>query len=202
MTNSGLLYNLTTDDSYIYMKKVVVASDNPLKVGVARDAFKKIFPDEEIVIFGKKSISGVPEQPMTSNETLRGAENRLAYIESLEGSKGADYLISMEGGVEHKGLDGLVEFAYILVKEIKTGNTGKAKTTEFRVPKPIADIVLDGGEVGPASDKVFGSTNCKQKGGSIAYFTDGVTTREDIYIQAALFAINELKHPEWFFKDK
>ncbi len=181
------------------MKKILVASDNPLKVKVAQDAFEKVFKGETLIVIGTKSVSGVPEQPMTANETLRGAENRLAYIEGLDMGHPIDYLISMEGGVEHKGLDGLVEFAFILVKEIKTGNTGKAKTTEFRVPKPIADIVLDGGEVGPASDKVFGSENCKHKGGSIAYFTDGVTTREEVYLQAALFAINELKHPEWFF---
>jgi inosine/xanthosine triphosphatase len=181
------------------MKKILVASDNPLKVKVAQNAFEKVFPGETFLFVGAKSVSGVPEQPMTANETLRGAENRLAYVEALETGYTVDYFISMEGGVEHRGLDGLVEFAYILVKETKTGNTGKAKTTEFRVPKPIADIVLDGGEVGPASDKVFGSTNCKHSGGSIAYFTDGVTTREEVYMQAALFAINELKHPEWFF---
>jgi inosine/xanthosine triphosphatase len=181
------------------MKTVVVASDNPLKVGVALAAFKKVFPDTEFNFIGFKSPSGVSEQPMSYKETLLGASNRLDYATKEAQRIKAEYVISMEGGVAKRGRKKLVEFAYILVKEMKTENRALAKTAEFYVPKPIADIVLEGGEIGPASDKVFGSTNCKQKGGSIAYFTDGITSREDIYIQAALFAINELKHPEWFF---
>lgn len=185
---------------------VMVASDNPLKIEIARRAFKKIFPDKLFSINGIKSVSGVPEQPMSNAETLRGAKNRLAYIEGINAKEDsqyepADYLISMEGGVENRSVNELVEFAHILVKDMKTENVGWAKTVEFRVPKPIADIVRSGGEIGPAADKVFGTENCKQHSGSIPLFTDGVIDRQSVYIQAALFAINELKHPEWFFPE-
>jgi non-canonical (house-cleaning) NTP pyrophosphatase len=77
------------------MKKVIVASENPVKVRVAERAFSSVYPDEAWEFVAVKSESGVSDQPM-NEETEHGALNRLAYIR--EKHPDADYWISQEGG--------------------------------------------------------------------------------------------------------
>ncbi len=43
------------------MKKVIVASENPVKLKVAEQTFKSVYPDEEFEFIGIKSDSGVPD---------------------------------------------------------------------------------------------------------------------------------------------
>ncbi len=54
------------------MKKVIVASENPVKVSVAKRAFSSVYPDEEFKFIAIKSESGVPDQPMNEERQGRG----------------------------------------------------------------------------------------------------------------------------------
>jgi inosine/xanthosine triphosphatase len=59
------------------MKSIVLASNNPVKRDAVLTGFLRMFPDEEFFINGITSPSGVSNQPLSSNETLQGALNRL-----------------------------------------------------------------------------------------------------------------------------
>ena len=111
------------------MRSVIVASENPVKIEVAKRAFAAIFPDEQFRFVGIKSKSGVAEQPM-EEETRRGAENRLRYI--MEHHPDADFYISQEGGLCREN-DRMFERAWILVTD-QSGFIGNHQPRNFICP--------------------------------------------------------------------
>ena len=175
------------------MKKVIVASTNPVKIRVAEQAFAAVFPDEEFEFLGVKSDSGVPDQPM-GEETRAGATNRLVFIK--EKHPDADYWISQEGGLDREG-SRMFSRAWIAVCD-KAGFTAESATSQFYLPKKIVEYIEEGMELGDADDKFFGKVNSKQAGGAISGLTDGLIDRTDYYLQPAIIALSEIKHKDWY----
>jgi inosine/xanthosine triphosphatase len=175
------------------MKHVIVASENPVKINVAKRSFAAVFPDKEFMFTGVKSESGVPEQPM-DDETRKGAENRLRFI--MDHHPYADFWISQEGGLCTED-DRFFERAWILVTD-RTGFIGESTTGQFYLPKKIAEYVREGMELGTAGDRLFGGTNLKQGIGVIGHLTDGLIDRTEYYLPAAIIALSALKHKEWY----
>ncbi len=56
--------------------RVCVASTNPVKVGAVQQALAECFPDRAVEVEGCSVPSGVEDQPMSDEETKRGAMNR------------------------------------------------------------------------------------------------------------------------------
>ena len=156
------------------MKTVVIASTNPVKVEVAKRAFAAVFPNEEFSFIEIKSESGVPDQPM-DEETRKGALNRLRYIQKKHPD--ADFWISQEGGLHTDG-DALFNQACIAVSD-KNGFIAESKTAQFFLPKQLMRYIKDGV-------------------GAIGHLTDGIINRTEYYLQAAVIALSELKHKEWY----
>ena len=113
------------------MKKVVVASANPVKVEAVQIGFAKMFPDESFEVKGVPATSEVSAQPMSSDETLMGAMNRANNVSKLVTE--ADYWIGIEGGVEDANAE-LEVFAWVVVKA-SNGKIGKGKTGAGQVFK-------------------------------------------------------------------
>lgn len=175
------------------MIRVVVASENPVKINVAKRAFALVYPDMEAEFIAVKSDSGVPDQPF-DEETEQGALNRLRFIQDAYPE--ADFWISQEGGVFREG-DKLYNRAVIVVAD-KSGCIAKSSTPSFYVPTKVAQYIAEGMELGDANDKFFNSVNSKQGIGAIGYMTDGLLDRENYYLQAAIIAFSELKHKDWY----
>jgi non-canonical (house-cleaning) NTP pyrophosphatase len=57
------------------MKKVIVASTNPVKIKTTEMGFAKMFPNETFEVEGVSAESEVSDQPMSEKETLLGATN-------------------------------------------------------------------------------------------------------------------------------
>ncbi len=175
------------------MKKVIIASENPVKIKVAEKSFLAVFPNEEFEFIGIKSESGVPDQPM-GDETRLGAENRLRFIKNKYPD--ADFWISQEGGTFQEG-DKYFNRAWIIVSD-KDGFIGESSTANFYLPKEIIKHIQNGLELGDAGDKFFGTLNIKQGKGVIGKITDGAIDRTDFYTQAGIIALSTLKHKDWF----
>jgi inosine/xanthosine triphosphatase len=175
------------------MKKVIVASENPVKISVAKRAFSSVYPDDTFEFLPVQSASGVPDQPM-NKETEQGALNRLDFIKRLHPE--ADYWISQEGGLYADG-ENLYNRAWIAVCD-HGGHVSKSSTALFYLPPAIATYIREGLELGHAVDKYFGSVNSKQGMGAIGHLTDGLIDREHYYLQAAIIALSELKHKDWY----
>jgi inosine/xanthosine triphosphatase len=174
------------------MKKVVIASTNPVKIEVAKRTFAAVFPDEQFEFISIQSESGVPDQPM-EEETREGAENRLLYIKKHQPD--ADFWISQEGGLRREN-DRIFEQASIMVSDADF--IAESLTAKFYLPKQIAKYIEDGMELGDAADMFFKSVNSKQGVGAIGHLTDGLIDRTNYYLQAAMIALSELKHKEWY----
>ena len=177
------------------MKKVVVASTNPVKIETTKIGFGFVFPDEEFVFEGVMASSRVSDQPLSEEETLQGAHNRVTHAQELVPD--ADFYVGLEGGMEDKEGE-LHEFAWIVVKS-KEGKVGKGKTGTFFPPVAFRKLILEEGkEMGEATDIIFGDSNSKQKMGAIGHLTKGAIDRTELYRHAVIFALMPFLHDELY----
>lgn len=176
------------------MKKVVVASKNPVKINTTEIGFAKMFPDETFEVTGISAPSGVSDQPMTELETLTGAKNRADNVSNL--APDADFWVGLEGGLEEIGEE-MEAFAWIVVKS-KSGKIGKGKTGSFFLPKEVVKLIKQGKELGEADDIVFGLKNSKQANGAVGILTGNLLTRTTFYEPAVILALLPFKNPSLY----
>ena len=122
------------------MKRVVVASGNPVKIQATLNAFTRMFAPGQFEVDGVKVPSGVGAQPMSDAETLRGAEQRAAAAEEQEAQ--ADFWVGIEGGVEESEGE-LLAFAWVVVRSAgfsararSGGGAALVATAEHRFEAP------------------------------------------------------------------
>ncbi|MEM8993676.1 MAG: inosine/xanthosine triphosphatase [Acidobacteriota bacterium] len=176
---------------------VVVASGNPVKHEASRRGLELAFPDAFLTIEGISVPSGVSDQPMSDDETLRGA---LGRTEGAARSRpDADFWVGLEGGVETHGAD-LFAFAWAVVRG-KDGGQGRARTASFQLPPEVATLVHRGVELGEADDRVFRRRGSKRQGGAVGLLTEGRLSRADLYVPAVLLAAVPFLQPRLYSTD-
>ncbi|WP_434358896.1 inosine/xanthosine triphosphatase [Parasalinivibrio latis] len=170
------------------MEKVVIASLNPAKIRAVEDAFNDALPERRFVFEGISVPSGVADQPMSSEETLLGARNR---VSNARAAADADFYVGVEAGI-----DGELTFAWMV---IENGNR-KSKSRSASLPLPPAALkgIHEGKELGDVMDAMFNETNVKQKGGAIGMLTGHRLTRSSVYHQALILALIPFMNPELF----
>jgi inosine/xanthosine triphosphatase len=174
------------------MPRVVVASQNPVKIACAQSGFLRMFPGATFEVGGVSVSSGVSRQPMGDDETLRGAEVRAENARTA--LPDADYWIGIEGGCEERG-GVLYGFAWVVV--LSRQREGRSRTASFELPPAVAELVRSGVELGHADDQVFGQ-NSKQGNGAVGLFTDDAIDRVALYEPAVVLALIPFKNPELF----
>ena len=175
------------------MKKIVVASKNPVKVQAALSGFQQLFPEETFEVTGVAVPSGVNDQPMGNAETLQGATNRVNGAKEAEPT--ADYWVGIEGGLMEEGPD-LVVFAWLVVKS--TAQTGKSRTGTFALPPKAVQLIREGYELGHADDILFQKENSKQSSGSVGILTHKLVDRTAYYLQAMILALIPFRNPKLY----
>jgi len=175
------------------LKRVIIASKNPVKIAAVKEGFTKMFSSQSFDFEGIGVSSGVSDQPMSHRETLEGAINRANNAKKEKPN--ADYWVGVEGGIEK--MDGNGEaFAWIYV--LSESLSGKGKTGSFFLPKKVMDLVDSGMELGYADDLVFGQSNSKQKSGAIGLLTGDVMTRQTLYEPAVIMALIPFKNQQFY----
>jgi len=175
------------------MKKIIVASHNPVKIQATLEGFQKMFPGETFVIEGVSAASEVSDQPSSDDETYRGAHNRATN--AAQAVPDADFWVGLEGGIEDKGGD-MESYAWIVVRT--KAQTGKGKTGIFFLPPRVAELIREGKELGEADDIVFGMKNSKQANGAIGILTHDVLTRKSFYVTGVVTALIPFVHEELY----
>jgi inosine/xanthosine triphosphatase len=181
----------------VTLKKIVVASNNPVKVQAVRLGFERMFTGAAFEIETLSVPSGVSDQPFSDLETLQGALNRSAR--AAQALPGADFWVGVEGGIEedHEISPGeLVAFAWVVVRSRE--RLGKGRTGAFYLPPRVAELVHQGLELGQADDIVFGRSNSKQANGAIGILTEDVIDRAQLYEPAVIFALIPFKNPDLY----
>ena len=174
------------------MKKVLVASQNPVKLEAVQEGLSAFLKDD-IELLGVSVESGVGDQPMSDEETLLGASNRVMRIQNQ--FPGHDYYVGLEGGVEQHA-SGLMAFAWMVISNGE--KIGKARTASFFLPPEVAKLVRDGMELGHADDVVFSKSNSKQQNGAVGLLTSDVITRKSLYRPAVQMAFIPFLNPELY----
>jgi len=178
-----------------HTKTVIVGSMNPVKIDGVRIGFEKVFPDDVFEFQGYDAPSGVPDQPMGSEETLQGAINRANSCK--EQHPDADFFCGLEGGIltDHQGDMGVTAWVAVLSKG---GLLGKGMSSLHLLPPQVSDLIKQGHELGVADDMVFQQSNSKQSGGSIGTLTGGTYTRTDKMVEAVTNALIAHKNPHLY----
>lgn len=171
--------------------KIVVASHNPVKIDATRAGFETFFNDVEAS--GISVGSGVSDQPMSDAETLKGARERASNAQAA--SPDADFWVGIEGGV-HRDKLGLTAFAWIVVRGSEL--IGESRTTTFRLPPEVVELIDRGYELGHANDMVFDEHNSKQQSGAVGLLTNNAITRTQLYTQAVQLALIPILNAEMY----
>lgn len=175
------------------MERIVIASNNPVKIQAVRNGFSRIFPDLNFQVDTVLVQSGVSDQPMTDAETMQGAVNR---AKNARGERpDADYWVGIEGGIEPHHEE-MAAFAWIVV--ISRTMMGKGRTGTFYLPKSVVDLILEGKELGEADDIVFNRVDSKRESGAIGILTGGVVDRAKLYEHGVLMALVAFKNPQLY----
>ncbi len=172
------------------MKRIIVASTNPIKVEAVTCGFQRLFPEEKFTIKIVSVPSGVSEQPMTDRAAKTGATTRAEN--ARQAAPEGDFWIGVEGGCDY--LDGkMVAFAWIVV--LTDDKSGSARTALFYLPEAVQTLIESGLELGAADDQVFGRENSKQGSGAVGLLTGNVVTRTSLYEQAVVLALIPFTNP-------
>jgi len=175
------------------LQVVVVASENPVKTGAVSGAFARMVPEQPFEIVGIEVDSGVDAQPVSDEETLRGAETRATAAARLRPA--ADYWVGIEGGIDDSEA-GMRAFAWVVVRT--AGGTGRARSGTFFLPAEVARLVRGGEELGRADDIVFGRSGSKWAEGAVGLLTRGVIDRRALYEHAVVLALAPLTNPSLY----
>jgi inosine/xanthosine triphosphatase len=166
--------------------KIIVASENPIKIQCVKNIFSKFF--EKIEVVGKKIKTKLPEQPKTEEETIQGAIKR---AEEIVKKYRPDFGVGIEGGLEY--IEGrLFVFAWVCIKS-KAGKIGLGRTASFPLPPIIEKLIKEGKELGEPDDIVFGIKNSKRKMGAIGLLSHGKLDRTKLYEQKEIITENNKK---------
>jgi inosine/xanthosine triphosphatase len=172
---------------------VCVASKNPTKTESAKEGFQKQFPEEIVNIISVNVPSGVPDQPLGSDETYLGALNRAQNARNEYPE--ADFWVGIEGGNILHGQE-MEAMAWVVI--LKGLKTGKARTAGFFLPQKTVNLINEGYELGHADEIVFKIKNSKQKMGSSGLLTDGLISRKELYVPAVIFALSPFKKSDLY----
>jgi inosine/xanthosine triphosphatase len=173
--------------------RVIVASQNPVKVESVKQGIASWLDGEELIVSGVEVSSGISHQPMTDAETYQGARNRTE--EAMRTHPEADYWAGIEGGVEDLAND-LVAFAWVIIRTRKA--TGIARSAAFVLPPAVTELVRQGIELGEADDILFARVDSKRSNGAVGLLTGDRVTRTDLYAHAVVLAMTPLMNPDLY----
>lgn len=119
--------------------KIAVGTKSEQKLGYLFEVLREL--GIEVSIEDYNVASGVAEQPLTSEETLKGAMNRAQA--ALNRSQDADYGMGIEVGYDRVNADQYGIFCWTVLVD-REGKTAKAKSHTFLLPSFHNKVVEEG----------------------------------------------------------
>lgn len=175
--------------------KVVVASENPIKLASTKKAFLHYFMNEDIEFLSQASDSGVSDQPLTIAEAIQGAFNRAKNVCETD----TDFTVGIEGGLsfhEVSGKECAIELSWVCVYDCKNDKYELASAPGFPVFPKIIDHIKAGNNLSQAMEAEYGLKNLGQQNGYIGWLSNDVITRESSNFEAVYLALSSLMKEE------
>ena len=169
--------------------KVLVGSENPVKIRSVRESFLTFF--EHVEVEGILVDSGVAEQPI-DNETFEGAKNRAETVKRVNDQRnlGAAFFIGIEGGVLqlHDRRFGL-NVVYILDPH---NRDSFATTGLYELPGAIKEL---GRAIGELANDNFDA----REHGTVGFLTNGKIDRFQNQVQGITLALIPFLNDNLYF---
>ncbi|HDD25588.1 MAG TPA: inosine/xanthosine triphosphatase [Acidilobales archaeon] len=163
------------------MITVALGSTNKAKIAGVEKAFKKFFPNVRVTPV--KVESGVPNQPLSLEETYKGAYNR---VMNLCKRVKADFYVGVEAGIF--GFNG--RFLDVQVVVVFDGEKwGVGFSPAFEVPEKFLRDLRGGEELESVVDRHYGTKDVGEDIGFIGLLTREVVTRIDLTYMATVMAL-------------
>jgi inosine/xanthosine triphosphatase len=165
--------------------RVAIGSKNPAKINAVKEAFK----DYHCEIIPIDAQSGVSEQPLSDEETIKGAVNRA--IQAAELGE-ADIGIGLEGGVQQTpyGLM-LCNWGALAAKGREPIIAGGAR---LPLPEEVARQLLIGAELGPVMDEYAKKQNVRKNEGAVGIFTNGQINRSEMFTHVMKLLVGQYEY--------
>ena len=169
--------------------KVLVGSENPVKIQSVRESFLTFF--EHVEVEGIQVDSGVAEQPI-DNETFEGAKNRAENVKRVNDQRnlGAAFFIGIEGGVLQLNDRRFgVNVVYILDQH---NRDSFATTGLYELPSTIKEL---GRAIGELANDSFDA----REHGTVGFLTDGKIDRLQNQVQGITLALIPFVNDNLYF---
>lgn len=167
------------------LARVALGSTSPAKARAVEEALRAVH-GRFVAVTHVAAASGVPDQPVGDDETLRGAEARARA--ALRLVPGALLGVGIEAGVTGGAAEGMSTFAWVVAVD-QAGRVGRARSATFELPGYLAARVEAGTELGDALDAAFGLERAKDGPGAAGVLSRGLVTRSELYVQAVVLAL-------------
>ena len=178
------------------MMKVLVGSENPVKIQSVRDGFLTFF--EQIEVEGISVDSGVPHQPM-NDETFEGAKNRAENVKRINDQQNLDatFFVGIEGGILQR-LDRWfsVNVVYILDQH---NRDSFATTGLYELPSALSKDLLIKKDLGHAIAALANNRFAAREHGTVGFLTDGRIDRFQNQVQGIILALIPFVNDNLYF---
>lgn len=179
--------------------KVLVGSENPVKIQSVRQSFLTFF--EHVEVEGIPVDSGVAEQPI-DNETFAGAKNRAENVKRVNDQQNlsAAFFIGIEGGVlQLQDRQFSVNVVYILDQY---NRDSFATTGLYELPRAMSKDLLISKGLGRAMGELANDNYAAREHGTVGFLTNGKIDRLQNQVQGITLAlIPFLNDNLYFFSD-
>ena len=176
--------------------KVLVGSENPVKIEAANEVFSKYFG--QVKVTGIEVSSKVSVQPI-GEETFEGAKNRALELKELNEKEnlGADFFVGIEGGITKLHSKWFTLGVGCVIDN--QGRSGYGVSPYFELPESIVEQLLSGKELGKVMERISGKDNIRQKEGAIGFLSKGMMDRKNLYIHSLIVALIPFLNEDLYF---
>jgi inosine/xanthosine triphosphatase len=173
--------------------KIAIGSKNPFKIAATRQAFASIWPSEELEMVATTVPSGVSDQPLTTDETIRGAINR---AKTVKVTLRPDFAVGIEAGLTKIDDKWFVD-GWVAVID-KNGKIGLGGSPAMEATPQVMKLIKSGHEIREACKMIFGDSNVEQSQGYFGVMTGNFFTSTDGFCDAIIMALARFMRPEAF----
>ena len=166
--------------------KVLVGSENPVKIQSVQDGFLTFF--DQVEVEGIHVDTGVAEQPV-NDAVFEGAKHRAENIKRINDQQnlGATFFVGIEGGVFQ-----LQErwFCLNVVYILDHHNRDSFATTGlYELPSAISEDLLIEKGLGRAMGELANDTYAAREHGTVGFLTNGKMDRFQNQVQGITLAL-------------
>ncbi|HVX40801.1 MAG TPA: inosine/xanthosine triphosphatase [Gemmatimonadaceae bacterium] len=171
---------------------IAVGSTNPVKIAAARAVLGALAPSARLE--GVAAASGVPDQPMGDDETIRGATAR---AHAARAALDADLGVGIEGGCVEEPGGAMRTCAWAVIVDA-AGRIGVGGSLAMPLPARVAEMIRGGVELGHAMDRLIGEDNTKHGMGAVGILTNGMVDRQRAYEVILTYAAARFLTPQYY----